>query len=196
MLEVSNVKVYDLKESVIASGLAMRTTPCEYTDVEFEIGLKRAIKLAKCDGGTGHSNFRVGIRVSFDIKYPQYFSPELQRYHFNDIVTSMSKMHRLMDLDLDMCCTKYVNQASKDNMRKCINDYKENPNYENFMIALNNAVLGIELYMRCTTNYESLATIYKQRKHHKLVEDWQDGFCKNFIERLPFAKELIICTNE
>ena len=191
MLEVSNVRVYDLEESVIASGLAMRTIPCEYTKSEFEKSLKRAIKLAKCGGGTGHSNFRVGVRVAFDIKYPQYFSPELQRYHFNDIVTSQSKMHKLMEMDLDMCCTKYVNQKSKDNMRECINAYKENPTYENFMVALNNTVLGIELVMRCTTNYESLATIYKQRKHHKLIEDWQEGFCKNFIETLPYAKELI-----
>jgi hypothetical protein len=45
--------------------------------------------------------------------------------------------------------------------------------------------------MRCSTNYEQLATIYKQRKHHKLKEDW-GAFCK-FIEELPYAKELIIC---
>ena len=41
MLEISNVKVYDLKESVIASGNAMRTEPVEYTDEEFEKGIKR-----------------------------------------------------------------------------------------------------------------------------------------------------------
>ena len=36
-------------------------------------------------------NFRKGIRVSFDIKYPNYISPELQRYGFVDIVSSSSK---------------------------------------------------------------------------------------------------------
>ena len=35
MVEVTNVKVYDLKESVIACRNAMRLTPPEYTDEEF-----------------------------------------------------------------------------------------------------------------------------------------------------------------
>ena len=88
MVEISDWKVYYLKESVIASGFAMRTEKPEYTDEEFEKSLPRAMKLAKAGGGSGHSNFRKGIRVSFDIKYPNYFSPELQRYGFVDIVTS------------------------------------------------------------------------------------------------------------
>ena len=36
MLEVTNVRVYDLKESVIASGNAMRLEPVEYTKEEFQ----------------------------------------------------------------------------------------------------------------------------------------------------------------
>ena len=41
MLEISNVKVYDLRESIIASGNAMRIEPVPYSDEEFEKGLKR-----------------------------------------------------------------------------------------------------------------------------------------------------------
>ena len=62
--------------------------------------------------------------------------------------------------------------------------------YNVFMEVISNCPQGIELFMRCSTNYEQLATIYKQRKHHKLKEDW-GAFCK-FIEELPYAKELII----
>ena len=36
MVHIENVKVYDLKESVIACRNAMRITPPEYTDEEFE----------------------------------------------------------------------------------------------------------------------------------------------------------------
>ena len=36
MVEITNVKVYDLKESVIASRNAMRLTAPEYTQQEFE----------------------------------------------------------------------------------------------------------------------------------------------------------------
>lgn len=191
MVEIANVKVYDLKESVIASRNAMRLTPPEYTEEEFEKSLPRAISLAKCGGGSGHSNFRKGIRVSFDIKYPSYFTPELQRYGFVDIVTSSSKMHKLVKMDMDACFNKYVLPERKSHMKFLIGQYNDNPTYEMFMTVLSNCPLGVELFMRCSTNYEQLATIYRQRRHHKLKEDWVDGFCKDFIEKLPYFNELI-----
>ena len=192
MVEVSNVRVYDLKESVIASGFAMRTVKPEYTDEEFEKSLPRAIKLAKAGGGSGHTNFRKGIRVSFDIKYPGYFTPELQRYGFVDIVTSSSKMHRLVKMDMDACFNKYVTDLSKNQMKELIAIYNQDQSYENFMRVLSNCPQGVELFMRCSTNYEQLSTIYRQRIHHRLREDWIEGFCKEFIEKLPYAKELIL----
>lgn len=194
MLEIKNWKVYDLKESVIACRNAMRLELPEYTEEEFQESLKRAIKLAKLGGGSGHSNFRKGIRVSFDIIYPNYISPELQRYGFVDIVSSNSKMHKLVEMDLNICFNKYVDFWSKEHLLGYINLYKEDPTYENFMKVLSNCPQGIELFMRCSTNYEQLATIYKQRKHHKLQEDW-GAFC-SWIESLPYAKELIICKDE
>jgi len=192
MVEITNVKVYDLKESVIASRNAMRLTPPEYTEEEFEKSLPRAISLAKCGGGSGHSNFRKGIRVSFDIKYPSYFTPELQRYGFVDIVTSSSKMHKLVKMDMDACFNKYVLPERKAHMKFLIGQYNDNPTYEMFMTVLSNCPLGVELFMRCSTNYEQLATIYRQRRQHKLKEDWVNGFCKDFIEKLPYFNELIL----
>ncbi len=192
MVEITNVKVYDLKESVIASRNAMRLAPPEYTDEEFEKALPRAIKLAKAGGGSGHSNFRKGIRVSFDIKYPGYFTPELQRYGFIDIVTSSSKMHRLVQMDMDTCFNKYVTDKSKSQMKELIAEYNLDKSYQNFMKVLSNCPHGVELFMRCSTNYEQLATIYRQRRTHRLKEDWVEEFCKNFIESLPFAHELIL----
>lgn len=197
MVEITNVKVYDLEECVIASRNAMRLAPPEYTKEEFEESLPRAIKLAKCGGGSGHSNFRKGIRVSFDIKYPNYFTPELQRYSFMDIVTSSSKMHRLVKMDMDACFNKYVTQDAKEMMKRYIAEYNlvaetgdKDAIYRAFMKVISNCPLGVELFMRCSTNYEQLATIYRQRRHHKLKEDW-GAFCK-FIEDLPYSKELIL----
>lgn len=193
MVTIDNIKVYDLKECVIACRNAMRITPPEYTEEEFSKALPRAIQLAKCGGGSGHSNFRKGIRVSFDIKYPNYFTPELQRYAFVDIVTSSSKMHKLVSMDMDACFNKYVVAQSKELMKRLIAQYNEGKSYENFMRVLSNCPLGIELFMRCSTNYEQLATIYRQRKSHRLKEDW-GAFCE-MIENLPYANELIICDN-
>lgn len=220
MVEITNVSVYDLKESVIASRNAMRLTPPEYNEKEFEDSLCRAVQLAKCGGGSGHSNFRKGIRVSFDIKYPNYISPELQRYGFLDIICSSSKMHRLMEMDLDIACNKYVTKSMINEMREHIAKYKaikedeednvylwamrdgsyhetntkEDSLYFAFMRCISNCPQGIELFMRCSTNYEQLATIYKQRKYHKLKEDW-GAFCQ-WIESLPLAEQLITIEND
>lgn len=215
MVEITNVKVYDLRESVIACRNAMRTTPAEYTDEEFAASLERAVKLAKNAVSSGNCNFLKGIRVSYDIKYPNYFSPELQRYHFVDIVCSSSKMHRLLKMDLDKACNKYVTRETIEHLEGLIKEYNEIANDDNFgycfemrdgeclfpenkqeavyyafMRVLSNCPQGIELFMRCSTNYMALRNIYHQRKRHFLREDWQEGFCK-FIEGLPFFEEFI-----
>lgn len=208
MTTISNVKVYDLKESVIAARNAMRLTLPEYTEEEFNKSLERTVKLTDSGIKTGiscHSNYLVGIRVSFDIMYPQYLTPEMQRYHFFDIVSSSSKMHRLCKMDLSKCCNKYVDPEIIRIEQKKIDAYnitmKNEPNnpdlwglwrdeaYRLFMEMVSNCPLGLELFMRVSTNYKQLQTIYYQRKHHKLKEDW--GAICEMIENLPHS-ELII----
>lgn len=191
-MKVTNVRVYDLKESVIACRNAMRLAPPEYTDEEFEASLVRAKKL--CDASKGavkcHANFRTGIRVSFDIEYPNYISPEMQRYHWFDIVTSSSKMHRIMQMDFDKCCNQWVTQQTINHMKELVAKYNADKTEENFMTVLSNCPLGVKLFMRVSTNYEQLRTIYLQRKHHKLPE-WRSF--TEWIKTLPYANELIIC---
>lgn len=220
MLKIENVKVYDLKESVIASGNAMRLVPVEYTEEEFQKGLIRMKKLVNASKTTDvhcHDNALTGIRVSFDVTYPQYWTPEFQRYHFADIVTSSSKMHRLLKMNLDEACNKYVSQEIINEVNSYINSYntiaadedreglsyifdlrgekitcntKQEALYYAWMKVLSNTPLGLELFMRISTNYKQLQTIYYQRKNHKLKEDW--GAFIKFIEELPYFKELIL----
>lgn len=208
MVKISNVKVYDLRESIIASRNAMRTELPEYTEAEFAKSLERAIKLAKTPSGSGHQTFLSGIRVSFDMVYPNYISPELQRYHWIDIVTSSSKMHKMLQMDFSKCCNKYVLKETIARMQTLIAEYNiiqsmleikaksegldekdEQYLYEKWMVILSNCPQGIELFMRVSTNYLQLKTIWRQRRHHKLKEDW--GAVCDFIESLPYAKELI-----
>ena len=191
MVEISNIKTYDFMESVIASRNAMRLTPPKYTEEEFEASLSRATKLAKAQQGSGHDHWLCGIRVAFDIKYPAYFSPELQRYHFNDIVCSSSKMHRLVNMNMDCVFNKYVTEDSISQMKNLIQIYNRDKSYENFMRVLSNCPLGIELFMRCTTNYLALRTIYHQRKNHRLHQDWVEGFIGGLIDKLPYCNQFI-----
>lgn len=193
MLHIENWRVYDLRESVIACRNAMRITPAPITDEEFNASMPRAITLANSPSGSGHSTFLSGIRVSFDIKYPNYISPELQRYHWIDIVSSSSKMHRLSSMDMDSCFNKYVTDESKEQMKRLVKKYNETKSYEDFMVMLSNCPQGVELFMRVSTNYLQLRTLYRQRKNHKLKEDY--GALCAFIEELPYAKEFIIGNN-
>ena len=190
MLEISNWKVYDLEESINACRYSMMENIPEHID--FNKSLERAIKLAKCPTNSGECNFLCGIRVAFNIKYPQYISPELQRYNFLSIVTSQSKMHKLQAFT-SKSYNKYVDKSAIRKVEEYINDYNEartpEDKYYYWMKALSNCPLGLELTMRCATNYLQLRTIYNQRKNHKLKEDW-GAFCE-WIKSLPYSKELI-----
>lgn len=224
MLEISNVNVYDLKESVIACRNAMRLTPPEYTEEEFLASLERAKKLVKASKNDSnvkcHDNFLTGIRVSFDLKYSQYITKQFQRYHWFDYVSSSSLMHRLTRMSADESCNKYVSQTCIDQLDKDIKEYNEiatmetypiegNPIvfelrngeilvantkaealYYAYMKCISDCPMGIELFVRVSTNYKQLQTIYYQRKSHKLKEDW-GKFC-TFVENLPFAGDLIL----
>lgn len=230
MTEIKDVKVYELEECVIASGYAMKTEPINYEEEDSKLNhFKRCIKLVQASKNSDihcHDNFLTGIRVSFDIKYPQYLSPEIQRYHFFDIVTSMSKMHRLLKLDIKKSCNKYVNQTAIDNVMKLIENYnailndhiehsaeyysdvlfteingetykinsKEDALYVAWMQVIANCPLGLELWMRVSTNYKQLQTIYYQRRHHKLKEDW--GAVIKMIEELPCFDIFILGESE
>ena len=189
MLQIDNWKVYDLKESVIACRNAMRITPAQITDEEFNASMPRAIMLANSPSGSGHQTFLSGIRVSFDIKYPNYISPELQRYHWIDIVSSSSKMHRLSSMDMDTCFNKYVTYESKEQMKRLVKKFNDTKSYEDFMVMLSNCPQGIELFMRVSTSYLQIRTIVHQRYNHKLREDW--GAFIDFARDLPYAREFI-----
>lgn len=220
MLEFKNVQVSGLESAVIASRYAMMT---EMPDLEnesvrkecFEKGLNRAKALAKNGGGSGHTSFRKGIRVEFDMKYTQYITKQCQRYSFFDYISSSSMMHRITKMDFSKCVNKYVSRQSieqTEEWKKIYNHIVENKVetyvfnnglrnfigktynecvYIAFMLLLSNAPMGTELFVHVNTNYEQLATMYKQRENHKLIEDW--GAFKDMVKSLPYAEDLIIC---
>lgn len=96
-------------------------------------------------------------------------------------------------MDFDKCCNKWVTVQTKEQMKNLVAAYNEDKTEENFMRVLSNCPQGVMLFMRVSTNYEQLRTIYLQRKHHKLPE-WR-SFTK-WIETLPYSKELITCGDE
>ena len=224
-MQIKNTQVFGLESSIIRSGYPMQVGEPEdlvehYIQRQMFPSAKnkdRAFKLANTPIGSGHNNFLKGIIVQFDLKYPQYFTPQLQRYHWIDIISSQSKMHKLTSItDIKGSCNKYVLRIQVDVINTLIAYYNEDAEYpckrtiwipetsrtsevislenkqELFQYIISNLPMGYEMWMGISTNYLQLKTIYSQRKSHKLKNDW--GYFCDFIETLPLS-ELITNKN-
>lgn len=185
MLHIRNVQVYDLADSIRASKFPMSVDPDGESSVEGD----RQDKLAQCKPGTGHDNFLQGIRVAFDMDITAKALVEAERYHFFDIVSSTSTMHRITSFDLDKCYCKYVDAGMRVIMKRLVNAYNEDPSDENYLKILYSNPAGFIYTIRFTTNYRQLKTIYIQRKNHRLPE-WRE-FCK-WIETLPHSEWITV----
>lgn len=205
---ISNLKVYDLEESLLASGYAMRTELDEI--VVTEKTLKRAKGLTKASNGNGaHGQFLTGIRVNFDLTFSLKAWVEAERYRFLEFVTSQSTMHRITKFDIKKQCNEYVDDrviAVVEEKVKVYNEildaikteaYKEHGYTlegmqeiakDAYLRVLYNVPSGFQLTARMATNYRCLLNIYVQRHDHRLPE-WRQ-FCKLLLD-LPYFKELV-----
>ena len=178
---VSNVKVYDLEESIKASKYPMSTDVSALTDELTDT----ATNLAQSPIGSGEDNWLNGIRVAFDLTFTTKAWIELERYHFIDFVSSQSTMHRIAKFDLDMAYIEYVDPFMIARMEVLVQEYNEDPTPDNYLRVLYSNPCGFRLVARMTTNYRQLKTMYRQRKNHRLPE-WRE-FCK-WIETLPHSE--------
>ena len=201
---ISNIKVYDLEESLVASGYAMVSdynelwvkTQAEVIRLEtFDDELdtnphyKRALKLTKAPLNSGHVSWAKGVVVNMDITFTNKAWIEMQRYHFIDIITGQSCMHRISKFNLDYAFNEYVDEIIVERLKEVQKNYNDNPTPENYLKLLYSTPSGIYLTGRVTTNYLQLMNIYQQRHNHRLPE-WRQ-FCKELLE-LPLFKELLI----
>ena len=204
---VSNVKIYDLEESLHAAGYPMRTST-EWEEAP-SATLKRGIGLSKAADWQGaHDQFLTGVRVAFDLTCSNKMWVEAERYRFLEFVSSQSTMHRITKFDLNESYNDYVDPRVITIMQEKVDQYNnvqlilaqtdpENK-YEverlkkwlsqKYLEILYTNPAGFTLTARMTTNYRCLKNIWRQRRNHRLPE-WRE-FCK-WIEGLPYAKELI-----
>lgn len=224
-MKVDNIRVHDLFESIVASGLPMITLynsdvfefqlkglkrfsvapdSCipiilnSYIDVatgntvklEENPHFKRICKLASNPQSSGHLTALSGITVSMNITATVKWWEQWQRYHFQQIVSSQSSMHRLRamleSIDRDEVPVSMLFENADEKYVKYL--AKQADQLSDAELAYK-APMGLKLTARVTTNYLQLGNIYAQRKNHKLQE-WHD-FC-DVIADLPLAKELII----
>ena len=93
---VNNAIVYDLNESLIASGYPMRTAAAigKPSQADVERG-RRLNNIVKKTGNGAHNQFMTGIRVNFDLRFSNKAWVEAERYRFLEFVSSQSTMHRI-----------------------------------------------------------------------------------------------------
>ena len=185
---VNNYIVYGLEQSFRASKFPMsvdvNSLTTEYTKTVERLGRSRK--------GEGHDNFLCGIVVQFDLTFTVKAWTEAERYHFFDIVSSQSTMHRITKFDLDDAYIDYVDERIIEIMKEKVADYNacedEELRKQKYLEILYSNPTGMKLTARITTNYRQLKTIYAQRRTHRLPE-WQ-VFC-DWVEKLPYNNLII-----
>ena len=175
VIKVDNVRIYGLNESVIASGYPMQVDTFDMDKVVIgDKDLKRVKHLGNATPGSGHDCFAKGVTVQFDLQVPEYIWRQLDRYHFIDYVSSQSKMHRILKMDIDKACNKYVLESTKTNLKSLIDLYNKETvdlaKKELFNHIIANTPCGLMLTARMTTNYLQLKSIVNQRSNHKMQE--------------------------
>ncbi|MBP3929922.1 MAG: hypothetical protein J6D47_10220 [Peptostreptococcaceae bacterium] len=221
LVKVDNARVYGLDESIIASGYPMQTYTVDLDELEIldeevitKKDLKRAKHLGNAVAGSGHDCFLKGIIVQFDLQVPEYIWRQLDRYHFIDYISSQSKMHRILKIDIDKACNKYVLGDTVDTLKDFVEVYNnfdewkvkfiehgyiDKLNFRNnekmeltkeniFNMIIANVPSGLMLTARMTTNYLQLKSIINQRSNHKMQE-WK--YLCDWFKTLPMFKELV-----
>lgn len=186
MIKIRKVRVYDFDESVEASKFPKTVEPDRASDAITDM----TVKLAQCKPGTGHDNYLQGIRVAFTMDITVKALVEAERYHFFDIISSTSTMHKLTCFDFDECYCKYVDKRAIGVMHELLDEYNamdENDpgRVDKLLTLLYTNPCGFTYTIRFTTDYRQLKTIYIQRHDHRIPE-WRE-LCA-WIEKLPHSE--------
>lgn len=202
MKVISNMRCYDIAESIFASGYPMMTGIPQGKAWQKEIDaisqaienedydnphIKRAIKLANAKGG-GHNQFLTGCLVAFDLSFTNKGWVEAERYTFLNFVSSQSTMHRISQMNVGDMCSDRVDPRIIDIVNEKIDKYNETKSLDDYRDLLDNLPSGLILTARMTTNYRCLRNVIEQRNGHRL-EIWH-WFREN-VKPLPLSKQLI-----
>ena len=162
--------------------------------------LDLAVRLRKA--GSDHRKFLRQIFVSVDITAPLYWWKEYDTYKVATVANSTSTMHKIHSkpFSMDDFSTDHLTADSLAFMETVVErleqvrlKYMETKSREDWYDLIQLLPSSYNQMRTCSFNYETLVNIYYARKNHKLAE-WHE-FC-DWIETLPYGKELIICREE
>lgn len=156
-------------------------------------------------GGSDHRKFMRQIFVSVDITAPLYWWKEFDTYKVGTVSNSCSTMHKIASkpielsdfsiddfyiegegIDLIDCFINVISDC--ENLRR---EYLETKDKKYWRGLIQLLPTSYNQKRTITLNYETIYSIYRQRRNHKLSE-WSIGFME-WIDTLPYAEELIKC---
>ena len=172
------------------------------TDEIFVIG-PNDMKLAKglWKGGTEHRKYLRMIQVWANIWAPRYWWSEYDTYRIGTSANSESTMHKILqekfdesdfewprfegaDWDIEAEFRNYLDllKTVRDRANQCEGQEKER------MQQMLKSMLPESFIQKRTVNmnYETLATMYRQRKNHRLPQ-WREVFC-SWVKTLPYSE--------
>ena len=158
----------------------------EYLKDNLDVYTKRGRTLGNVPKGSGHNSLFKGVEFNMIIKFPLYWLKELQRYHFTDIISSQSTMHKVLKFNLDDMFSEEVDprciEVIKDLKAQYEKEIDKDKKKKIWRRMINSLPDGLHMSQGITMNYLQLTTMIPQREHHKLSE-WSEDL-------IPFFKEL------
>ena len=203
MLKVTNIDVMNFENAIRGARNPMNSwarMDSHYDDEgNYILGdndLSLASRLAKA--GSDHRKFLRQVIVSMDITAPLYWWKEFDTYKVGTVANSTSTMHKIHAKEFsreDFSCDKMSEDclaaldavvAFLEKERLAFVETKDKAHWYNMIQLLPTSYNQLRTV---TLNYEVLINIYRSRRYHKL-DEWK-VLCAQ-IERLPYAKELIM----
>ena len=188
--------------------------------IDFALIGPKDLKLAQTliAAGPEHRKFLRQIEVCVDITAPLYLWKELDTYKIATVANSTSTMHKLTSKSITLDCFE-IDDYQSLTWKNTTSNYSYDESYIKTLIdgleglRLQYLDTGDKKYWKelvrwlpeswlqtrtMTMNYETLRSMYHQRKDHKLNE-WSGkdnnnlpNFINTFIKKLPYAKEFIM----
>ena len=153
--------------------------------------------------GASHAKYRRYINVTVDITAPLYWWKEFDTYKVGTVANSESTMHTVMkdEFYIEDFSNEHLDDEALVTLSRLV--YKlncwrleyittEHPEIRKRIWYKIIQLLPSSFNQKRTVqlNYEVLAHIWKDRKNHKL-DEWREGFCKEFIQTLPYSEGII-----
>ena len=178
----------------------------DYNDDEHFIIGPNDYKLAKAlwKGGTEHRKWMRQVVVWVEITAPRYWWSEFDTYRVGVSANSESTMHTILKEDFNQSEFEWPNFNGSDwDIEVAFNDYidviktirdranevtgQDKEHYQQILKAM----LPESFLQKRTIclNYEVLATMYRQRKNHRLPQ-WSKEFV-SWVKSLPYSEFIV-----